>query len=69
MVENFYTEMKSTTEANQKTLSEMVKEFKEEVNFMEEKLKYFNKNNPFKIDIKLIEKIYDNVIQILKNKN
>lgn len=68
LVENFYTEMKSTTEANQKTLSEMVKEFKEEVNFMEEKLKYFNNNNPFKIDIKLIEKIYDNVIQILKNK-
>jgi hypothetical protein len=43
-------------------------EFQEEVDFMEKKLRYFKDNNPFDMNITLVNKIYDNIIELITQK-
>ena len=68
LIENMYEEMKNTNEANQKAIKGMRDEFAEEVKFMEEKYEYFLANNPFDMNIKLVNKIYDNIEELINKR-
>ena len=68
LVENMYDEMKNTNTANLEAIRGMRSEFQEEVEFMNEKFNYTKQNNPFDINIKLVEKIYDNILEIVEKK-
>lgn len=68
LVENMYDEMKKTNEANQESIKGMREEFIEEAEFMEKKYRYIEDNNPFDMNIKLVNKIYDNIIEIINQK-
>jgi hypothetical protein len=63
-----YDEMKKTNEANLQSIHGMRDEFVEEVEFMEKKYSYFQENNPFDMNIKLVNKIYDNIIDLINQK-
>ena len=68
LIENMYEEMKNTNEENQKAIKGMRDEFAEEVKFMEEKYEYFLANNPFDMNIKLVNKIYDNIEELINKR-
>jgi hypothetical protein len=68
LVENMYEEMKSTNEVNLKSIRGMNGEFAEEVEFMEKKYHYIEENNPFEMNVKLVNKIYDNIIDLINQK-
>ena len=68
LIENMYSEMEETNKANLEAIRGMRAEFEEEVNFMNEKYKYFKSNNQFDMNIKLVQKIYDNIIEVVEKK-
>lgn len=68
LVENMYDEMKKTNEANLQSIRGMREEFIEEVEFMDKKYIYIQENNPFDMNIKLVNKIYDNIIDLINQK-
>jgi len=68
LIENMYDEIKKTNESNLESVMGMKDEFKEEVDFMDDKLSYFVKNNPFDMNIALVNKIYDNIISLITAK-
>ena len=63
-----YEEIKKTNESNLESLGGMRDEFLEETDFMDKKLKYFKDNNPFDMNITLVNKIYDNIIELITTK-
>jgi hypothetical protein len=68
LVENMYDEMKKTNEANLESIKGMREEFQEESEFMDKKYTYIEENNPFDMNIKLVNKIYDNIIDLISQK-
>lgn len=68
LVENMYDEMLKTNEGNLESLRGMKDEFSEEIEFMEKKYDYLKSNNPFDMNINLINRIYDNMIQLIEKK-
>lgn len=46
----------------------MRSEFREEVKFMDEKYSYFKKNNPFEMNLNLVNKIFDNIEEVIRKK-
>jgi hypothetical protein len=68
LVENMYEEMKKTNSANLDSIRGMREEFLEEVEFMDKKFLYLEQNNPFDMNIKLVNKIYDNIIDLINQK-
>jgi hypothetical protein len=46
----------------------MREEFIEEVEFMDKKYAYLDENNPFDMNIKLVNKIYDNIVDLINQK-
>lgn len=68
LVENMHEEMLKTNESNLEALRGMKEEFNEEVEFMEKKYDYLKSNNPFDVNINLINKIYDNIIELIEKK-
>ena len=68
LIENMYDEMKKTNEANLESIRGMKEEFTEEAEFMEKKFTYLEANNPFDVNIKLVNKIYDNVVELINQK-
>jgi hypothetical protein len=68
LVENMYEDMKKTNEDNLESVQGMSSEFKEEVEFMSKKYQYIEDNNPFEMNLKLVNKIYDNIIELVNKK-
>lgn len=68
LVENMYDEMKKTNEDNLESIRGMCDEFQEEAKFMDKKYEYIQENNPFEMNIKLVNKIYDNIIDLINVK-
>jgi hypothetical protein len=68
LIENMYDEMKKTNESNLEAIRGMRNEFAEEVDFMERKYEYFLENNPFDMNIRLVNKIYDNIVELVNQK-
>jgi hypothetical protein len=68
LVENMYEDMKKTNEDNLESVQGMSAEFKEEVEFMAKKFQYIEENNPFDMNLKLVNKIYDNIIELVNKK-
>ena len=68
LIENMYDEMKKTNESNLEAIRGMRNEFAEEVDFMERKYEYFLENNPFDMNINLVNKIYDNIVELVNQK-
>lgn len=68
LVENMYDDIKKINEDNLESVQSMSEEFKEEVEFMTKKFKYFEENNPFDMNLKLVNKIYDNIVELVNNK-
>jgi hypothetical protein len=68
LIENMYDEMKKTNEANLDSIKGMREEFLEEVEFMDKKYAYIEENNPFDMNIKLVNKIYDNIVDLINQK-
>lgn len=68
LVENMYEDMKKTNEDNLESVQGMSAEFKEELDFMSKKLDYIEKNNPFEMNLKLVNKIYDNIIELVNKR-
>ena len=60
--------MKKTNEDNLESIVGMRGEFQEETDFMEKKYSYIEENNPFDMNIKLVNKIYDNIVDIVNQK-
>ena len=60
--------MKKTNESNLEAIRGMRNEFAEEVDFMERKYEYFLENNPFDMNINLVNKIYDNIVELVNQK-
>jgi magnesium-transporting ATPase (P-type) len=60
--------MKKTNEDNLESVQGMAAEFKEEVEFMAKKFQYIEENNPFDMNLKLVNKIYDNIIELVNKK-
>ncbi len=65
LIENMYDELKKTNEGNLESVRGMHDEFQEEIEFMDKKFDYFQSNNPFDMNIALINKIYDNIISLI----
>ena len=63
LVENMYDELKKTNENNLTIIQGMRTEFVEESDQMEKKYQFIDKNNPFEQNIKLVEKIYNDIIR------
>ena len=63
-----YDEMKKTNESNLESVKGMREEFIEETNFMDEKFEYLQQNNPFDMNISLVNKIYDNIVAQVNKK-
>jgi hypothetical protein len=63
-----YDEIKKTNEANLESVRGMSEEFQEEVEYMEKKFAYIEKNNPFDMNVKLVNKIYDNIVELINQK-
>lgn len=68
LIENMYEEIKNTNEGNLESVKGMREEFAEEVEFMVKKYDYFDSNNPFDMNIALVNKIYDNIISLITDK-
>lgn len=68
LVENMYEDMKKTNEDNLESVQGMAKEFKEEVDFMTNKFNYIEENDPFEMNLKLVNKIYDNIVELVNKK-
>lgn len=68
LVENMQEEMRKTNELNLETIRSMREEFLEEVEFGEKKYAYTEKNNPFDVNINLVNKIYDNIITMINQR-
>lgn len=68
LVENMYDDMKKTNEDNLESVQGMAAEFKEEADFMNNKFKYIEQNDPFEMNLKLVNKIYDNIIELVNKK-
>jgi len=68
LIENMYDELKKTNESNLESVRGMNGEFQEEVDFMEKKFRYFKDNNPFDMNITLVNKIYDNIVELITQK-
>jgi hypothetical protein len=68
LIENMYDEQKKNNEENLTAMKGMREEFLEEVEFMEKKYKYIEENNPFDCNIKLVNKIYDNIVDLINKK-
>lgn len=68
LIENMYDDMKKTNEDNLESVQGMRKEFKEETDFMDKKYKYISENNPFDMNVELVNKIYDDIIDIINQK-
>lgn len=68
LIENMYDEMKDTNETNLKAIKEMRKDFEDEVERMAKKFEYFKSNNPFEMNIELINKIYDNIAEVVEKR-
>lgn len=68
LIENMQEEMRKTNELNLETIRGMREEFLEEVEFMEKKYTYTEKNNPFDVNINLVNKIYDNIISMINQR-
>jgi hypothetical protein len=68
LIENMYDEMKKTNEANLESIRGMREEFQEEVEFMDKKFVYIEENNPFDVNIRLVNKIYDNIVELVNHK-
>lgn len=68
LIENMHEEMKKTNELNLETIRGMREEFLEEVEFMEKKYAYTEHNNPFDVNINLVNKIYDNIIALINQR-
>jgi hypothetical protein len=63
-----YDEMRKTNEANLESITGMRTEFKEEADYMNTKYRALEENNPFDMNIKLVNKIYDNIIDLINQK-
>jgi hypothetical protein len=68
LVENMYEDMKKTNEDNLESVKGMCLEFKEESEFVTKKFHYTEDNNPFEMNLKLVNKIYDNIIDTVNKK-
>lgn len=68
LVENMYDDMKKSNEANLESIRGMRKEFEEEVTFMDAKYNYLRANNPFDMNINLVNKIYNNIVELINQK-
>ena len=68
LVENMYDELKKTNENNLTIIQGMRTEFVEESDQMEKKYQFIDKNNPFEQNIKLVEKIYNDIISVITQK-
>lgn len=68
LVENMYDDMMKTNEENLESVQGMSAEFKEEADFMSKKFQYIEDNNPFEMNLKLVNKIYDNIIELVNKK-
>lgn len=68
LVENMYDDIKKINEDNLESVLGMSTEFKEEVDFMTKKYQYIEDNNPFEMNLKLVNKIYDNIIDLVNKK-
>jgi len=68
LVENMYDDIKKINQDNLESVEGMEAEFKEEVDFMNKKYSYIEDNNPFEMNLKLVNKIYDNIIDIVNKK-
>jgi len=68
LIENMHEEMKKTNELNLETIRGMREEFLEEVEFMEKKYAYTENNNPFDVNINLVNKIYDNIVVMINQR-
>lgn len=68
LVENMYDDIKKINEDNLESVEGMSGEFKEEVEFMTKKYNYIDENNPFEMNLKLVNKIYDNIIEVVNKK-
>jgi len=68
LIENMYDVCKKTNESNLESVRGMNGEFQEEVDFMEKKFRYFKDNNPFDMNITLVNKIYDNIVELITQK-
>ncbi len=68
LVENMYDDIKKTNQENLESVQGMANEFKEETEFMTKKYQYIEDNNPFEMNLKLVNKIYDNIIELINKK-
>lgn len=68
LVENMYEDIKKINEENLESVQAMKNEFKEESDFFKKKLSYIEENNPFDMNLKLLNKIYDNIIDMVNAK-
>ena len=68
LVENMYEELKKTNENNLTIIQGMRTEFLEETNQMEKKYEFIDQNNPFEQNIKLVQKIYNDIISLITSK-
>lgn len=68
LVENMYDDIKKINEDNLESVQGMSAEFLEEVEFMKKKYQYIEDNNPFEMNLKLVNKIYDNIVDLVNKK-
>ncbi len=68
LVENMYDEQMKNNQDNLEAIRGMHSEFQEEADFMNKKYKYIEANNPFDCNIKLVNKIYDNIVELINKK-
>ncbi len=68
LVENMYDDLKKTNENNLETVISMKNEFIEEAEFMEKKFSTIEDNNPFDNNIALIEKIFEDIRDVMVKK-
>jgi len=68
LVENMYDDIKKINEDNLESVNGMSAEFREEIDFMNKKYQYIEDNNPFEMNLKLVNKIYDNIVDLVNKK-
>ena len=68
LVENLHSQFKSNGELNLASMKEIKEEFQKEVDSMEKRYEYFQENNPFEMNIRLVNKIYDDIINYVNQR-
>ena len=68
LVENMYEDIKKINEDNLGSVEGMCGEFQEQASFMSKKFQYIEENNPFEMNLKLLNKIYDDIVDMVNKK-